>query len=131
MSYILINGKRHYKDDATGEVSIDNVSQSVADQRALYNYNRPVVRTMKNNTDTVLNKLIDLFNRMIHVITLFFIVGSLLLTTAYYIREQPQFRNPLRMPEVYIQLHSTSELEQRIIQVGERFNELISSERRR
>lgn len=131
MSYILINGKRYYKDDITGEVLIDNVSQSVADQRALYNYNRPVVRTMENNSNTVQNRLIDLFNRMIHEITIFFIVGSLLLTTAYYVHEQPQFRNPLRMPEIYIQLRSTSELEQQIMLVGDRFNELISGERRR
>lgn len=131
MSYILINGKRYYKDDITGEVSIDNVSQSVADQRALYNYNRPVVKTMENNSNTVQNRLIDLFNRMIHAITILFIVGSLLLTIVYYIHEQPQFRNPLHMPERCIQLRSTSELEQRIMLVGDRFNELISGERRR
>lgn len=33
MSYVLINGIRYYKTDATGEIVIDNVSQTVADQR--------------------------------------------------------------------------------------------------
>ena len=35
MSYVLINGKRYYKDDRTGETTRDNVSQ--ADQRARKN----------------------------------------------------------------------------------------------
>ena len=30
MSYVLINGKRYYKDDRTGETTRDNVSQAVA-----------------------------------------------------------------------------------------------------
>ena len=34
MSYILINGKRYYKDDRTGKTMLDNVSQAEADQRA-------------------------------------------------------------------------------------------------
>lgn len=34
MSYVLINGKRYYKDDRTGETTRDNVSQAVADRRA-------------------------------------------------------------------------------------------------
>ena len=37
MSYVLINGKRYYKDDRTGETTRDNVSQAVADQRARKN----------------------------------------------------------------------------------------------
>ena len=34
MSYVLINGKRYYKDDRTGETTRDNVSQAVADHNA-------------------------------------------------------------------------------------------------
>ena len=34
MSYVLINGKRYYKDDRTGETTRANVSQAVADRRA-------------------------------------------------------------------------------------------------
>lgn len=34
MSYVLINGKRYYKDDRTGRTTMDNVSQAEADQRA-------------------------------------------------------------------------------------------------
>lgn len=34
MSYCLINGTRYYKDDRTGRVSVDNVSQEEADRRA-------------------------------------------------------------------------------------------------
>ena len=37
MSYILINGKRYYKDDRTGKTMLDNVSQAEADQRARRN----------------------------------------------------------------------------------------------
>lgn len=31
MSYVLINGKRYYKDDRTGRATVDNVSQAEAD----------------------------------------------------------------------------------------------------
>lgn len=34
MSYVLIDGKRYYKDDRTGRVTLDNVSQVEADRRA-------------------------------------------------------------------------------------------------
>lgn len=34
MSYVLINGKRYYKDDRTGRTTLDNVSQVEADRRA-------------------------------------------------------------------------------------------------
>jgi len=34
MSYVLINGKRYYKDDRTGRITLDNVSQAEADRRA-------------------------------------------------------------------------------------------------
>lgn len=33
MSYVLINGKRYYKDDRTGRTTLDNVSQAEADRR--------------------------------------------------------------------------------------------------
>ena len=34
MSYVLVNGKRYYKDDRTGRITVDNVSQEEADRRA-------------------------------------------------------------------------------------------------
>lgn len=37
MSYVLINGKRYYKDDRTGIITLDNVSQAEADRRAQRN----------------------------------------------------------------------------------------------
>ena len=37
MSYVLINGKRYYKDDRTGRTTLDNVSQAEADRRAQRN----------------------------------------------------------------------------------------------
>lgn len=37
MSYVLINGKRYYKDDRTGRTTLDNVSQAEADRRAKRN----------------------------------------------------------------------------------------------
>lgn len=43
MSYILINGKRYYKDDRTGRTTLDNVSQAEADRRT--QKNQGTVRT--------------------------------------------------------------------------------------
>lgn len=37
MSYVLINGKRYYKDDRTGSTTLDNVSQAEADRRTQRN----------------------------------------------------------------------------------------------
>lgn len=37
MSYVLIDGKRYYKDDCTGRTTLDNVSQAEADRRAQKN----------------------------------------------------------------------------------------------
>lgn len=37
MSYVLINGKRYYKDDRTGRTTLDNVSQAEADRRGQRN----------------------------------------------------------------------------------------------
>lgn len=37
MSYLLIDGQRYYKDDRTGRIIRDNVSQLEADRRALRN----------------------------------------------------------------------------------------------
>lgn len=34
MSYVLIDGKRYYKDDRTGKVTLDNVSEAEAERRA-------------------------------------------------------------------------------------------------
>ena len=43
MSYVLINGKRYYKDDRTGRTTLDNVSQAEADRRT--QRNQGVART--------------------------------------------------------------------------------------
>lgn len=37
MSYVLISGKRYYKDDRTGRTTLDNVSQAEANRRAQRN----------------------------------------------------------------------------------------------
>lgn len=47
MSYVLINGKRYYKDDRTGRTTLDNVSQAEADRRA--QRNRETTRTSRTN----------------------------------------------------------------------------------
>ena len=39
MSYVLIKGKRYYRDDSTEKMVLDNVSQAVADQRERQNQN--------------------------------------------------------------------------------------------
>lgn len=60
MSYVLINGKRYYKDDQTGRSTLDNVSQAEADRRAQRNQgtartsgtNRPQTTTGNGRTTT-------------------------------------------------------------------------------
>lgn len=47
MSYVLINGKRYYRDDRTGRTTLDNVSQAEADRRA--QRNQGVARTTGTN----------------------------------------------------------------------------------
>ncbi len=47
MSYVLINGKRYYKDDRTVRTTLDNVSQAEADRRA--QRNQGTVRTTRLN----------------------------------------------------------------------------------
>lgn len=53
MSYILIDGKRYYKDDRTGRVTLDNVSQAEADRRA--QRNKGVVRTSGTGRPSAVN----------------------------------------------------------------------------
>ena len=50
MSYVLINGKRYYKDDRTGETTRDNVSQAVADRRAQQMAGRSSAAVNRNRT---------------------------------------------------------------------------------
>lgn len=47
MSYVLINGERHYKNDRTGRTEPDNVSQAEADRRA--RENQGISRTTGTN----------------------------------------------------------------------------------
>lgn len=54
MSYVLINGKRYYKDDRTGRITLDNVSQAEADQRAYRN--QGIVRTSVINRSQVMGE---------------------------------------------------------------------------
>lgn len=53
MSYVLIDGKRYYKDDRTGRVTLDNVSQVEADRRA--QRNKGVVRTSGTGRTSAVN----------------------------------------------------------------------------
>lgn len=137
MSYILINGKRHYRDDETGEVSVDNVSQAAADQRELRNHH-PVTRIVAGNFGTVavnnpIRQLIEFINRSIRVIRMFLLAGLLVLITAYFIHDQPQVRNPFQIPsvcsEVRIQLRNTDDVEQQLQRVGEHINSIFTDER--
>lgn len=53
MSYVLIDGKRYYKDDRTGRVTLDNVSQAEADRRA--QRNKGVVKTSGTSRSSAIN----------------------------------------------------------------------------
>lgn len=47
MSYVFINGKRHYKDDRTGRITVDNVPQAEAERRS--QRNQGIARTTGTN----------------------------------------------------------------------------------
>lgn len=51
MSYVLINGKRYYKDERTGRITLDNVSQAEADRRI--QWDQGIVRTSGINRSQV------------------------------------------------------------------------------
>lgn len=53
MSYVLIDGKRYYKDERTGRVTLDNVSQAEADRRA--QRNKGVVRNSGTGRTSAVN----------------------------------------------------------------------------
>lgn len=57
MSYVLIDGKRYYKDDRTGRVTLDNVSQAEADRRA--QRNKGVLRNSGMSQLSVVNNNVN------------------------------------------------------------------------
>ena len=74
MSYVLINGKRYYKDDRTGRATLDNVSQAEADRRAQRNQgimrtsgtNRPQITTGNGRTTTNTSNIIHTTGASVH-----------------------------------------------------------------
>lgn len=57
MSYVLIDGKRYYKDDRTGRVTLDNASQAEADRRA--QRNKGVLRNSGTSRPSVANNNVN------------------------------------------------------------------------
>lgn len=55
MSYVLIDGTRYYKNDRTGRVTKDDVSEEVAEQRAKRNQSSPVYPKRRNQNITAYN----------------------------------------------------------------------------
>ena len=55
MSYVLINGKRYYKDDRTGKTMLDNVSQAEADQRA--QRNQGIVKSSERTRTSMIGEM--------------------------------------------------------------------------
>lgn len=59
MSYVLDNGTRCYKNDKTGKVSVDNVSQEEADRRARQNQNSPVIQKRQSQGNVSLRSSVQ------------------------------------------------------------------------
>ena len=135
MSYVLINGKRHYKDDRTGDVSIDNVSQDTADRRSRQRYIPPplpqpppspptATRTQPPHRSGPVPQFVSLLHRILRTATVSVAVGSVLLIGAYCLKEPVQFQAEFRY-----ELRNTRDMAERAEQVRERWTELLETER--
>lgn len=136
MSYVLINGKRYYKDDRTGQITIDNVSQETAEHRAqrsrsvvtppLQQARRSPVamRAQAHQRPGPLTQLVSLLNRMVRTATIAVAAGSMLLIGSYCIKGPVQFRTPC-----HYELRDTGDIASRLAQAGDRLTELFEAER--
>ena len=136
MSYVLINGKRYYKDDRSGQITLDNVSQETAEYRA--QRSRPVVtqppqlqrsssvatRTQAHQHPGPLSQLVSLLSRMVRAATIVVAAGSILLIGSYCIKEPLQFQ-----ASFHYELRDIGELTVRLTQAGDRLTELFEAER--
>lgn len=128
MSYVLIDGKRCYRDDVTGEVIIDNVSEETAEQRTMQSTKRCINRNMVLpdivQNEGIINSLLTLFTRMLHATRYFLLVISVVLIVAFCVHENPDVRNPIDYVNIqkgiHLQIRSTEESVHRIEQIGER-----------
>ena len=130
MSYLLVNGKRGYRDDITGEVIIDNVSQSVADRRAQQWSPPPPPRSSvsrrphPSRRSRPVYQLISLLRRITRSAAIAVTIGSLLLIGAYFLKEPVQFQS-----SIHYALRDTSAAVGRTAQVAARLTALLETER--
>lgn len=135
MSYVLINGKRHYKDDRTGEVIIDNISQDAADRRSQQMSippplpQPPLIPSVSTQAQLThrtgpLAQLIALLHRMLLTATISVAVSSLLLIGVYFLKEPVTFR-----VRFHYELRNTGTIAARVEQVCERWPGLSETER--
>lgn len=153
MSYVLIRGKRYYRDDSTGKMVLDNVSQAVAEQRERQNQDTHLTQrsiqslrdSQRNHqsvnssevsviSNSVLN-LAELFRGMVRTTRISVIVGSVILFLAYCVHDQAQIQNPFHLPEIHTAIHfqmrDANDMRGRMEQVGGQMIKLISYEGRR
>ena len=135
MSYVLIDGKRHHKNDQTGEVSIDNVSQETADRRSLQRSTPPhpsqpppthpaAARTKRSRRSGPVSRFVGLLHRILRTTTVLVLVGSILLTGMYCLKEPVQFHADFRC-----ELRDMENTFERAAQVYERLTLLLEAER--
>lgn len=135
MSYVLINGKRHYRDDRTGKTILDNVPQTVADLREVQKNTKVLIRqSATQKTHNPLKNFITLFNRTLVASQKFCVTGLLILVIATFIHDKPQIRNPFHLPiihdEISLDLRGIDGIDRQIQKVGDRIINLHSGERR-
>lgn len=133
MSYVLIDGKRCYRNDVTGEVVIDNVSQETAERRATQSMRRCTNRKMGSpnivQNGGTLNKLSGQFSRMLRATRCFLLVASVVLIISFCMHENVGVRNPINYVNIqkgiHLQIRITEESVHRIKQVGERVQNVL------
>lgn len=135
MSYILIDGKRHYRDDRTGETILDNVPQTVADLRELRKNTKVLIRqSVTQKTHNPLKNFITLFNRTLVASRKFCVTGLLILVIATFIHDKPQIRNRFQLPiihdEISLNLRGIDGIDRQIQKVEDHIINLHSGERR-
>ena len=135
MSYILMDGKTHYREDRTGETILDNVPQTVADLRELRKNTKVLIRqSVTQKTHNPLKNFITLFNRTLVASRKFCVTGLLILVIATFIHDKPQIRNPFQLPiihdEISLNLRGIDGIDRQIQKVEDHIINLHSGEMR-
>ena len=137
MSYILKDLKRYHKDDCTGQITLDNVSQEAAELRAQKrrSVNTPPpqqlrkvpvnVRTQSPQHSEPLRHLVGLLHSMVRLGIVAVVAFCVLLIGAYCVKEPIDYQ-----ASFHYELRNTGNVSARIAQVGDRLAEVFEGGRR-